>query len=105
MVTNPTHMFMHAGILMSIEQVSDDVLIPFIEENNIPVKLMWAMNVAKSNGYLTKFAILLDSKKELSESLQTPEWTKFANEQLKTNSKSSREARLKSQLSKCQKQK
>lgn len=83
MVTNPTHMFMHAGILMSIEQVSDEELIPFIEENNIPVKLIWAMNVAKSNGYLTKFAILLDSKKDLSESLQTPEWTKFVNEQLK----------------------
>lgn len=84
MVTNPTHMFMHEGILKSIENVSDDILIPFIENNNIPVKIIWAMNVAKSNGFLTKFAILLNSKAELSKSLQTPEWTKFASEQLQS---------------------
>ena len=83
MVTNPTHMFMHAAILKTIENASDDVLIPFIEENNIPGKLIWAANVAKSNGFLTKFAQILESKKQLSECLQTPEWNKFVNEQLK----------------------
>ncbi|OHT04408.1 hypothetical protein TRFO_06286 [Tritrichomonas foetus] len=79
MINNPTHMFMHEGILSTIENASDKILIPFIEENNIPTKIMWAMNVAKSNGFLTKFASILESKKELSKSLQTPEWNNFVN--------------------------
>lgn len=77
MINNPTHMFLHEGIMASIKSASDEVLIDFVEKNNVSVKLIWAMNVAKSNGFLTKFAVILNEKRHLSPCLQTPEWNKF----------------------------
>lgn len=77
MINNPAHMFLHEGVMASIESASDEVLIDFVEKNNVSVKLMWAMNVAKSNGFLTKFATILNEKRSLYPSLQTPEWENF----------------------------
>ena len=83
MVSNPTNTLMNMNILSSIMDIPDDVLITFIENNNIPTKLIWATSFAKSNGYLTKFAVLLNSKQHLSSSLQTPEWIKYINNVIK----------------------
>ena len=76
-LNNPAHMFLGPGVLASIEAVDDENLTRLIEDNNLVTKLIWAMNVAKSNGHLTKFAVFLDSKKHISETLQTPEWQRF----------------------------
>lgn len=90
-LNNPAHMFLGPGVLASIEAADDDLLVKLIEDNNIVSKLIWAMNVAKSNGHLTKFALFLDSKREISETLQTAEWQRFMDEIVKKREETLRE--------------
>jgi hypothetical protein len=79
---DPTNIDLTLSVMISLEHASDEELISLVEREDIPTKLAAAVERCKSNGFLTKFAIFLDSKKRQSEYLRTPEWEAFIASQL-----------------------